>query len=1145
MTNSSWRVGSWTTPTTTVSQPPVPSEVSAESRSKISTNIAGQFPSFIREQFPTFIDFVKEYYKSQELKGYCIDIIQNWNDYYNIDNYGELVTTTTLISTVTTSSTTIDVQSTRDFPDEGLLLIDNEIVYYQSKGATLFQTCARGFNAVKAVGLQSEYKFESTTAATHALGTEVVNLNNIFPLYMLGKFKEQFLSTFPKNFATGVTESTIIKRIKDFYASKGTGRSFQFVLRSLFGVESEVSYPRDRIFKPSDAYYTSREVIRAVAVSGNPTELVGEVLYQEADANDPNVDAARIYVKGVVEVFTENGIIYEIDVDTNNALGTFVTPYKTVLAEDLGANLTDNVVTVDSTLGWPETNGKFRIEDEIISYTDKTVTQFLGCSRARENTSNVAHDAGQETFAAFKIYGNSNVDNSEIQLKIFGGTRGVILNSGGKFYLPDSKVTTPAAPGFDSIDPIWDSFVYNVRRALRGSSATLGATASDGSVRCTVTTKEKHRLVRDDSVRILNAPEDIYNNSHTVVGIVDEFTFEFIFSTRPAQPISGFEFYIAREFAFGTSDDNSINIAISGTTGDVQNTYKSSTDAIVASTGIPTHKIGPFAATDLDPGNQRYLKRIPLTPSIKSQKTSTPIGQIGIGANGVPLFSYKSETKKKYGGIKSIERIDGGSGYDITNPPTVEFEPEYKLDTTYAGLTRVTYNGNRYQSLNAGKSSATAYPVHTAGNSTVGTVDWLYEGTSATASVAITGSVTSINVTNGGSGYTTQPIVSIVGGGATSGNQAFATAQITEGTVTGITIVNGGAGYTSVPTISISGGGGTGATAVAVCRGPVDSINIVNTGSQYSYEPTINLISGSGAVAYPSILNGKIESIIVTFGGSAYFGPPDVVITGDGIGATAFATVDLSTNIVTSITVSSKGIGYTAGSTRIDIIYPGSGAQFQTKLTELSINEAATGNELGDGNFVSPKTTDVFGGGCFQGENYLIYGGEYGYLYNPKQLRFLLKDSIGLDTSNVLQELPPTVHSPIIGWAYDGHPIYGPYGYEDPENTAPFNAYKRIRSSYRVKTSRESLLSGLTDPLGTYIEDYEYVEGLGDLDRYNGRFCVTPEYPNGVYCYFTTITGTTGFPAFPYFIGSEFYGEADAVNWNGNGLQKNFTELHL
>ena len=59
-----------------------------------------------------------------------------------------------------------------------------------------------------------------------------------------------------------------------------------------------------------------------------------------------------------------------------------------------------------------------------------------------------------------------------------------------RYYLTDSKVTTPAAPGFDSIDPIWDSFVYNVRRALRGASATLAAPESDGSVRCTVTKRK-------------------------------------------------------------------------------------------------------------------------------------------------------------------------------------------------------------------------------------------------------------------------------------------------------------------------------------------------------------------------------------------------------------------------------------------------------------------------------------------------------------------------------------------------------------------------------------------------------------------------------------------------------------------------------
>lgn len=134
-------------------------------------------------------------------------------------------------------------------------------------------------------------------------------------------------------------------------------------------------------------------------------------------------------------------------------------------------------------------------------------------------------------------------------------------------------------------------------------------------------------------------------------------------------------------------------------------------------------------------------------------------------------------------------------------------------------------------------------------------------------------------------------------------------------------------------------------------------------------------------------------------------------------------------------------------------------------------------------------------------------------------------------------------HSPILGWALDGHPIYGPYGYSDPASAA--SQVRRIRSGFRLRdiVSRNTLpgwalahhpglassLSAsqygptvsVTYPLGRYVEDYEYVEGLGDLDQYNGRFTVTPEYPNGVYAYFTTIDAS-GTPAFPYIIGMQY-----------------------
>ncbi len=77
-----------------------------------------------------------------------------------------------------------------------------------------------------------------------------------------------------------------------------------------------------------------------------------------------------------------------------------------------------------------------------------------------------------------------------------------------------------------------------------------------------------------------------------------------------------------------------------------------------------------------------------------------------------------------------------------------------------------------------------------------------------------------LSLTDGGTGYTVAPTVSIAGGGGTG---ATATASIAAGAVTGFTLTNVGSGYTSAPTVSITGGNGTGATAVVVFRYVPDS----------------------------------------------------------------------------------------------------------------------------------------------------------------------------------------------------------------------------------------------------------------------------------------------------------------------------------
>lgn len=162
--------------------------------------------------------------------------------------------------------------------------------------------------------------------------------------------------------------------------------------------------------------------------------------------------------------------------------------------------------------------------------------------------------------------------------------------------------------------------------------------------------------------------------------------------------------------------------------------------------------------------------------------------------------------------------------------------------------------------------------------------------------------------------------------------------------------------------------------------------------------------------------------------------------------------------------------------------------------------------------------------------------GEYHHHVNPKCL---------YDDHN------KTNHSPIIGYAFDGFPVYGSYAYEDPDTVSKII---RMTSGYRLRniTKRSTMPDGnpapksgpdvsTQYPLGKYIEDFEYVSGLGTLDRNNGRFCKTPEYPNGIYAYFVTIDSNYT-PTYPYTIGENYYGIVQSGNTGMGSGHNNITE---
>jgi hypothetical protein len=340
-----------------------------------------------------------------------------------------------------------------------------------------------------------------------------------------------------------------------------------------------------------------------------------------------------------------------------------------------------------------------------------------------------------------------------------------------------------------------------------------------------------------------------------------------------------------------------------------------------------------------------------------------------------------------------------------------------------------------------------------------------------------------------------------------------------------------------------------------IFRGEITSTHLENNGSNYGSseilnydrQPLITLSSGSGAAVIPIISDQKIIEVLVISSGSGYNSPPNLIINGSGFGAVI--TPIIENGQLTEVKVIESGIGYLPDSTSIDVIAAGSLAEFNAKIQTWNVN-------LFQKNLSIVSDDDgVLSEGI--NENFEL---EYSYLYAPRKLREIV---YSLDSDgNILygrkdlrkfgnKEIVSTDHSPIIGWAYDGNPIYGPYGY----STKQGGTVSQMKSGYILKsgfdlTQNRPLVSAF--PEGFFTQDYSYLEVSDEivLDKNNGRFCVTPEYPNGTYAYFATINNSdadssgpfSGYklPIFPYLIGDNFNSRPNEFNFKKVSNQIDF-----
>ena len=1284
---------------------------------KIHEIVRGQIPQSIATENPNFENFLEQYYVSQEFQGGTVDIADNIVEYKSLDFLNNEVLTgfTSLTSPINFASQTIYVDSTKGWPESyGLLKIDNEIITYTGIGSTSFTGCVRGFSGIENNSKTNEPEsltFTSSGISTHGEDARVSNLSNVFLSEFLKKLKKQVLPGFSeRRLNSRLNQPNFIRQSTDFYKSKGTEEAFKILFGGLYGETVEMIQPAKQMIRPSDADYVVADVVLCEVVSGNPLKIEGQTLTQGSVSGS---------IYRVEKSFVSGRDYYQIGISQGTQIGEFQQTAKTYVTKTVGINTT--IIDVDSTISF-ESTGNLTFGDVVLPYTSKNYTQFVGVSTHSSEISigstvtqggiAISYEDGElNSEVRLKILGvinkfNGSANTQQTGSSINVSTLGIEQSSkrfttwiGNTAARYEINTINQISPNNYSIVLLNDHALYTgdtidiidvdgniVQGSITGIplSNTIRVNAPNIDVNKTYFIRRQLKTKDGEAVDVQNSysnGQEVYvaSNSLPHWQINPQKRIRTFSTSGVTTDTSQFTVtdhnYNDGELVYYTSDSTKLTnllenqpyyvkkidqntLALAYTPENVRRgQYITS---IVGSdlSGISTHFLTPEAVFGTSIGGQKLLRKFPV-PEYSTEKEKTVQGGIGLFANGVEIYSYKSTDKVYYGSLRTVDVLNTGSGYDVINRPRLSvsqtghsgvgasvvpqisgtisdvlvdtpgvdyqedpnvtitggnntsavLKPKMKLtpqvvefdSTTTGGVVNtslnkfsfktahglkageeVVYNTNNTDAIGIGTTPGNLidnasyfvinnndYEIQLAGNeldalSGTGVIpisgsgggthafttiktrkkidkilveeNSIFHNRLVTTITGINTFTDTININN--HGFESGEIVKYAQGtgliGGLTNEKEYFIIKVTDNSfrvsistslLDYVNLTSTGSGEQTFqdPPINVRITGRQGittanATATPVIRGSIDAVHVSRVGSEYgstvindNFKPSIDTQEGKNAFLQPFIVNGRVDQIIIKYGGNDFFSTPDITISGDGIGAKAKAVV--SGGQIVSIEMIEKGAGYTQPQTTVSAKTPGSGAIYSANIDNWTVNQVARYAKSGD-----MSQDDGFY------ETATKLGNPYVNYFVPRNLRDFFNDK-GVE------------HSPILGYAYDGHPIYGPLCFKNADGTGGITY---LQSSYKPLTRVDGPPTSQY-PSGFFIEDYTYVEGLGDLDEHNGRFAITPDYPNGVYAYYTTVeTGINGStnspffnvrePQFPYVIGDTYNSKYDTFN---------------
>ena len=755
-----------------------------DKRVKVQQIIENQIPEFLLSESPKAVDFLKQYYISQEYQGGPIDLTDNLDQYIKLDNLTPevVVGETILTSGITTSSSVVNVSSTKGFPNEyGLFRINDEVFTYTGITTNSFTGCVRGFSGITTYHAENqprELVFTDSTATNHEVDATVINLSALFLKEFYKKTKTTLTPGLENvDFVNNLDVSNFIKNSKSLYQSKGTDESFRILFNVLYNETPKIIDLEQYLIKPSTAEFIRREIVLAEALSGNPSNLVGQTIIKSSDSQ------TRASISEIEPITRKGKVYYKIGLfvgfnDVDLIEGTFNVSPKTKSIENI--SIGSSVITVDSTVGFGSTGTVVSGINTNIYYSSKSLNQFFGCENIVDTISTTDDIRSNEFY-----YGYENGDlTKKVELRLTGVLSKFTATSDIRL-LSDGETISVKNVGEKITDSLTNktrkeifanSWIYNtssrfqigsisgsnivlLTRDIDKSSLKVGdaveilfrneenkaATGIVANINQSTQTINLNNLTLESGISLLPDPNrnydlrrlikkatssivdiefgnsvitsdvtNVYNESNenfytasnslpsyqitaniprsilsdAIAGVqlpqsgydANTLKYNTISFSSPVPFITGDEiFYTAQGTLLPGLTETSYFVEVLSNSNQIR-LYKSRSFIPISDyeefeplpSGSGTHTFSLTGILNQKIGAQKLFRKFPLEPNNTNSTTEKTIpGPTGLLINGVEILNYKSENRIFFGPLDRITLLNGGSNYDVINPPPI------------------------------------------------------------------------------------------------------------------------------------------------------------------------------------------------------------------------------------------------------------------------------------------------------------------------------------------------------------------------------------------------------------------------------------------------------------------------------------------